>query len=148
MLTVYDQNDNLVGEANLSETNKFDLIDGEYVWDLGTLPPGEYTVIETADLDGYTRTTTYKVDSNAPATGTTASVTLVTDQNHVVEFDNTYTEQRDNLKIKKTFAGAELTDEEKANVDALSGATMSLSDAHGDILGALLKTAGQAKALK
>ena len=30
-----------------------------------------------------------------------------------------------------------LTDEEKANVDALSGATMSLSDAHGDLLGAI-----------
>ncbi len=41
-----------------------------------------------------------------------------------------------------------LTDEEKANVDALAGATMSLSDAHGDILGALLKAAGQAKPLK
>ena len=41
-----------------------------------------------------------------------------------------------------------LTDEEKANVDALSGATMSLSDAHGDILGAVLKAAGQAKTLK
>ena len=41
-----------------------------------------------------------------------------------------------------------LTEEEKANVDALTGATMSLSDAHGDILGALLKAAGQAKALK
>ena len=41
-----------------------------------------------------------------------------------------------------------LTDEEKAYVDALSGATMSLSDAHGDILGALLKAIGQATALK
>ena len=41
-----------------------------------------------------------------------------------------------------------LTEEEKANVDVLTGATMSLSDAHGDILGALLKAAGQAKALK
>ena len=115
---VYDQNDNLVGEANLSETNKFDLIDGEYVWDLGTLPPGEYTVIETADLDGYTRTTTYKVDSNAPATGTTASVTLVTDQNHVVEFDNSYERQNGTLKIKKTFAGAtdSLSDADKNKI--------------------------------
>ncbi len=41
-----------------------------------------------------------------------------------------------------------LTDEEKANVDALTGATMSLSDAHGDLLGALLKAIAQAKALK
>ena len=32
-----------------------------------------------------------------------------------------------------------LTDAEKADVDALSGATMSLSDAHGDILGAIVK---------
>ena len=32
-----------------------------------------------------------------------------------------------------------LTDAEKADVDALTGATMSLSDAHGDILGAIVK---------
>ena len=97
----------------MSETTKFD---SDGVWDLGTLPPGEYTVVETADLEGYTRTTTYKVDTNAAATGTTASVTLVTDGNHVVEFDNTYTAQRDDLKLKKTFAGAPLTDAEKANI--------------------------------
>ena len=38
-----------------------------------------------------------------------------------------------------------LNDEEKANVDALTGATMSLSDAHGDILGALIKAIGLCK---
>ncbi|MBR6028994.1 MAG: FMN-binding protein [Clostridia bacterium] len=32
-----------------------------------------------------------------------------------------------------------LSDEDKAGVDALTGATMSLSDAHGDILGAVIK---------
>lgn len=32
-----------------------------------------------------------------------------------------------------------LTEDEQASVDALSGATMSLSDAHGDILGAIVK---------
>jgi hypothetical protein len=41
-----------------------------------------------------------------------------------------------------------LTEEEKANVDALTGATMSLSDAHGDILGALIKAVGDAKAVQ
>ena len=30
-----------------------------------------------------------------------------------------------------------LTDAEKASVDALSGATISISDAHGDLLGAI-----------
>ena len=38
-----------------------------------------------------------------------------------------------------------LTDEEKANVDALTGATMSIRDAHGDILGALLEAIEVAK---
>ncbi len=41
-----------------------------------------------------------------------------------------------------------LTDEEKANVDALTGATMSLSDAHGDILGAVLKAIEKAAPVK
>ena len=40
-----------------------------------------------------------------------------------------------------------LTDEEKAGVDALTGATMSLSDAHGDLLGALEAAVNAVKAL-
>ena len=32
-----------------------------------------------------------------------------------------------------------LTDEEKSSLDGVSGATMSLRDAHGDILGAVIK---------
>lgn len=110
---VYDADNTLVAEALLSETTKFDA-NGE--WDLGTLPPGEYTVVETADLEGYTETTTYKVDTNAETSGTSASVTLVKDGNHVVQFNNTYTEQRDKLKLKKTFAGAPLPASEKANI--------------------------------
>src|SRR5699024_7048911 len=32
-----------------------------------------------------------------------------------------------------------LTEDEKASLDAISGATMSLNDAHGNILGAIVK---------
>ena len=39
-----------------------------------------------------------------------------------------------------------LTDAEKADVDALSGATISLSDAHGDMLGALEASWANARA--
>ena len=45
----------------------------------------------------------------------------------------------DTQKEEDLAKWAALTDEEKAAVDAISGATMSLSDAHGDILGALEK---------
>ncbi|MBQ8081542.1 MAG: hypothetical protein IJ240_06555, partial [Clostridia bacterium] len=38
-----------------------------------------------------------------------------------------------------------LTEDEQAAVDALTGATMSLSDAHGDILGALVAASNNAK---
>lgn len=38
-----------------------------------------------------------------------------------------------------------LSDEEKADLDAISGATMSLRDAHGDILGAIVKAWDNAK---
>ena len=41
-----------------------------------------------------------------------------------------------------------LTDEEKAAVDAVAGATMSLSDGHGDLLGALEKAWQDAKSVQ
>lgn len=113
--TVKDSNDNVIASALLSDTTKFDE-NGE--WDLGTLPPGTYTVVEEADLEGYSRTTTYKVDAGTETEGTSASVTLVTDQNHVVEFDNTYERQNGTLKIRKTFAGAtgSLSDADKNKI--------------------------------
>ena len=114
---VYDANNRLVADALLSDTTKFD---ANGVWDLGTLPPGNYTVVETADLEGYTETTTYTVStengSSSSGSGTTAPVQVVTDGSHEVEFANTYKEQTDKLKLKKTFEGAALTDAEKANI--------------------------------
>ncbi|MDD6187596.1 MAG: FMN-binding protein [Oscillospiraceae bacterium] len=38
-----------------------------------------------------------------------------------------------------------LTDEQKAQIDAVSGATMSLNDAHGDIVGAIVKACENAR---
>ena len=38
-----------------------------------------------------------------------------------------------------------LSDEQKGEMDAISGATMSLKDAHGDILGAIVKSWENAK---
>ena len=116
--TVKDSSGNPVASATLSDTTKFD-VNG--VWDIGNLVPGTYTVEETtADLEGYTRTTTYTVSTTGGSTtsgdGITAPVTVVKDGDYEVEFANTYTEETDKLKLKKTFEGAALTDEEKANI--------------------------------
>ena len=43
---------------------------------------------------------------------------------------------------------AALTDAQKADMDALSCATMSLRDGHGDILGAIGKACANAKAVE
>ena len=112
---VKDSDGNVVASATLSDTTKFNA-NGE--WNVGSLAPGTYTVEETADLDGYTRTTTYKVDTNAATEGDSASVTLVTDGEHVVEFDNVYTRQDGTLKIQKFFAGAtdSLSDADKNKI--------------------------------
>ena len=40
-------------------------------------------------------------------------------------------------KEEDVAKAAKLSDDQKAQIDALSGATMSLQDGHGDILGAL-----------
>ena len=40
---------------------------------------------------------------------------------------------------------AGLTDDQKAQIDALAGATMSISDAHGDMIGAIVESINNAK---
>ena len=49
----------------------------------------------------------------------------------------------ENEKDVAKLAG--LTDDQKAQIDALAGATMSISDAHGDMIGALVESINNAK---
>lgn len=51
-------------------------------------------------------------------------------------------------KEEDVAKAAKLSDEQKADIDALSGATMSLKDGHGDILGAVITALENAQPLR
>ena len=99
------------------------------------LPLGTYTVTENdADVAGYTVVTTYKVGETE-----TNSVTLskeVSDQ--TVAVTNTYAKDVGSLTFTKTFAGAELTEEQTAGINfTVTGPdeysqTFALSDIHNE----------------
>ena len=72
---------------------------------LEDLPIGTYTVTESADFEGYNRTTTYQVNNEPGGTGDAVSVEIAKDDNDVVTYTNSYEEKKGHLKIKKTFSG-------------------------------------------
>lgn len=88
-----------------------DMTDGSYT--LTNLPYDTYKVSELyASKDGYTLTTTYEVDS---VSANVASATLTAEKQQAnVEITNKYEGAK--LVITKSFAGANLTDEEKNKV--------------------------------
>ena len=84
-----------------------DMTNGEKTFE--ELQPGEYTVTETiGTVEGYTLTTTYDVEGGKATVkaGETAKVTVT----------NTYTGEEGTLRVKKSFTGARLTDEQKAKI--------------------------------
>lgn len=86
---------------------------------LSGLETGKYTVTETNSINGYTWT--YKVNNGeikSPSGAVTDStnVTVEKDGNPTVSFENSYKQQTGKLKIKKTFSGAELTEEQKNKI--------------------------------
>lgn len=99
----------ITGPNNYNKTIRFsDFTDEEYLLD--NLPEGEYTVTEAnADVDGYTRTTTYSV-----AGGKTR---VVKGQDAVLTVTNSYTRDKGSLELEKVFAGGktagDLTDAQK-----------------------------------
>lgn len=87
----------ITGPNNYNKTIRFsDFTGEEYLLD--NLPEGEYTVTEAnADVDGYTRTTTYSV-----AGGKTR---VVKGQDAVLTVTNSYTRDKGSLELEKVFAG-------------------------------------------
>ncbi|MGI6744010.1 MAG: DUF5979 domain-containing protein [Eubacteriales bacterium] len=94
-----------------------DFTDGSY--DLGYVPPGEYTIVESnADFPGYIRTTTHKIGEEQPLMGImgfsgitasgdyTVSNIIITDgYSRSVEIINDYDKQSADLTIIKNFTG-------------------------------------------
>ena len=79
------------------------------------VPTGEYTVVESsADVDGYTLTTTYSNEGKGTVTKDSPATITVT---------NTY--ESNDVTVTKTFAGAELTDAQKEEV--LEAMTVTLT---------------------
>ncbi len=89
------------------DADDFVLTGGVYVCNIPNLPLGEYTVTEILeDTQGYSATTTYKVDSAAVQTGKTADVTIASKNQLVsVEYVNTYKDLSGTILLKKSVVG-------------------------------------------
>ncbi|MBQ8199315.1 MAG: hypothetical protein IJZ76_07810 [Lachnospiraceae bacterium] len=85
----------------------FTLTGGVYVCNIPNLPLGEYTVTEILeDTQGYSATTTYKVDSGAVKSGKSADVTIAAKNQLVsVEYVNDYKDLSGTILLKKSVVG-------------------------------------------
>ncbi len=119
-----DVKDNVTFEI-LSGTTVISTIVGSII-DTGTMSktvevePGTYTVRETVTtLDGYTCTTTYKVNAGSETSGTETLVEVFGDAEVVVEFTNDYTAiepPKGKLTVGKTVSGSLSWDDVKNNI--------------------------------
>lgn len=106
----------VTGPADFNQTYKYsDFTDGNMT--ISNLPAGDYTVTETgkASVNGMIASATYKVGTSE-ASATAPTVTVSKSGIAEVDVTNTYSSATGSLNVKKTFAGAELTDEQKKAV--------------------------------
>ncbi len=88
--------------------------DGSYSKTIEGLPVGNYEVIETnAEVNGYTVTTTYKVNGTDSDKG---AVEIAKDSENTVAIANNYTQDVGKLTFTKSFSGDELTKEQTSGI--------------------------------
>ena len=110
-----------VGTYSLSDiTNS----DGSYSKTIENLPVGEYEVIETnAEVNGYTVTTTYKVNGTDSENG---AVEIAKDSENTVAITNDYSKKVGHLTFTKMFENHEVSTEDEQNI------TFQIQDSEGN----------------
>ena len=100
----------VTGPADFEQTVSYaDFNNGSYT--LTGLELGEYSVTESAQVEGYVLTTEYTVNGQ-----NTSNITLADADKGVISITNTYNKQEGGLVIAKTFSGDAIPEEAKAKI--------------------------------
>lgn len=94
---------------------------GTYSYKVEHLPSGTYTVIETCGaMAGYSRTSTYSVNSGTTYTGTQTTATVSSTKDATVLFTNNYEAQPIKLILNKTITGISKADADTKIIPTIS----------------------------
>ena len=123
------------GETTGTSFNLSDMTQSGQVYEkqLDDLTPGKYTVTEENEgVTGYSLTKTYEVNGS---TSTAAEGNVVKNGTLTIKITNTYSQDKGSLKFTKSFAGDEISEENRQKIKftvkkegETTGTSFSLSD--------------------